>query len=84
VGRRGFDGKAAAVAGRGESVINVPTMSETHDQHLEFFILNPAQNAVVIDTIAPEFAEVSLEALSELPGIVTTRNAGIEKRKNPP
>lgn len=47
--------------------------------HLQF-----GKNAVVIDTIAPELAEVSLEALPELPGIVTTRHAGIKERKNPP
>jgi hypothetical protein len=59
-------------------------MPKANDQHLELVVLNPTQHAVVIDTIAPELAEVALEALSELTGVVTTGDAGIEKGKDPP
>lgn len=59
-------------------------MPEANDQNLKLLILDPTQNAVVIDTIAPELAELPPETLAELPGIVTTRHAGVEKRKNPP
>jgi len=59
-------------------------MPKMHYQHFKLLILDPAQNAIVIDSIAPELAELPLEALAELPGIVGTRHAGIEEREDPP
>jgi len=59
-------------------------MPEAHDQHHKLLVFNPAQEAVVLDTIAPELAEISFEALAELSRIITTRHAGIEERKDPP
>lgn len=59
-------------------------MAKTHDQHLKFPIFDPAQNAVVIHAIAPELAEISLEALAELPGILAALHSCIKELKNPP
>jgi hypothetical protein len=66
------------------SVVDVPAMPEAYHQHHEFLVLNPAQEAVVLDTIAPELTEIPFETLAEQPGIITTRHAGIEERKDPP
>ena len=45
------------------SVVNIPTMPEENNQDLKFLVLDPAQEAVVIDAIVPEFAQISLESL---------------------
>jgi len=57
-------------------------MFEAHDKHYELVILNLAKNPIVVDTVTPELAEIAFEALAELPGIVATRHAGIEERKD--
>jgi hypothetical protein len=58
-------------------------MPKTHDKHLKLLVLYPAKNAIVIYSITPEFAEVSFQALAELPGIFTPGYARIQKLKNP-
>lgn len=69
---------------RCRSVVDVPAMPEAHHQHHELLVLNPAQDAVVLNTTAPELTEIPFETLAELPGILTTRHACIEERKDPP
>jgi len=66
------------------SVVDVPLMPEAHDQHHKLLVFNPAQEAVVLNTVAPELTEIPFEIFAELPGIIATRHAGIEERKDPP
>jgi hypothetical protein len=39
-------------------------MPQTHDQNQELLVLNPAQEPVVLNTIAPELSQIPFEALA--------------------
>ena len=82
--QQAVDEGLAKLGNKRGSVVDVPAMPEAHDQHYELLVLNPAEETVVLHTIAPELAEIPFEALAELSGIITSRNACIEEGKNPP
>ena len=64
-------------------LINVPAMAESHHQHHQVFVLDPTNEPVVIDAVAPEFGEFTLEAFAELTGLLRPCNPRVEECENP-
>lgn len=65
---------------------SIPTshpVAHFNNQDDEVTISNHAKDPIVIDPIPPKFAEVTLERLSKLPGIIYSLNAVLEKAHDP-
>ena len=58
-------------------------MAESHHQHQQLPVLDPANDPVVIDAVAPEFAEFPFEAFAELARIMDPGDPRVEEREDP-
>ena len=66
------------------SIVDVPAVADADDEHLKESVVNAAEDAVVIDPVAPELAEITLEAFAEPARVLAAGDALVEKGENPP